>query len=857
MKRYQTHVHYKKYCLNNRRRKCRFKFPFSPCSATHLVPIGVSHVDLPTSMFYRTKRSANAGYINAYNPIITRHWRGNTDIKLINGAHGIAMYVCYYLNKAEPEELKNELSNLVANVLNKTPDMSTRMRLMKIGSTVLRTRKMGCHEAAFKALGIDFVTTSRNVVLLNTQVPDKRFRVLKRKKDLDNLPLDSPEIFQTNIVDYYYNRPKSLDSWCLYSFAQWYQIDSREVKTDKASIRITIPKYNKVLRKRSKAAVIRTCKFARGSSEYFYSLLMLCMPHRSSQEIDIQTAKDVLLEKVTNGNIDMEHLRNENLVDEIETAVNSVQMLVNEFNDENQTDPKDATETELDIFSNDRKENYSCADSFEMSEIRPHDMLNVDINNTYLHNLEASCRHGIDISQLNMEQKIVFDYVMKNAEIKKQVLMFCTGPGGTGKSFLIRCITQYLCQTFARQQGIRPVLLSGPTGICSRNINGITLHSLLKLPIDSGRRSYRALGSQAINQLRNTFAGVTHLIIDEISMVSSQVFDLIHNQLCTIFSNDIPFGGLSILTFGDFYQLQPVRGAYAFKNTMLWPLFEPFFLQLSVRHATDHLFSDLCKNVRLGKLTENDINLLKSRVIDTRIAPYNSAPHIYPLLEQVKRYNKNQQKLLKTKHYVITADHSYTCGCANHGSQVNSEHIPEDDRDCGGIPKSLCLSVGTKIILLKNLMTQQGLVNGADGVVTGFEIDEESNKLTLVYVAFSDENIAPMLQLSDRNNAIAIERYSVEFLNAGHAISRTMFPLLPASALTIHKMQGSTKECIVVNLGSKIFGHGMAYVAISRCRTLNGLAIEELDIGKITACPQVKKEYERLELKAKDRLMEG
>ena len=66
-------------------------------------------------------------------------------------------------------------------------------------------------------------------------------------------------------------------------------------------------------------------------------------------------------------------------------------------------------------------------------------------------------------------------------------------------------------------------------------------------------------------------------------------------------------------------------------------------------------------------------------------------------------------------------------------------------------------------------------------------------------------------------------------------------------------MQGCTKECIVVNLGSKVFGHGMAYVAISRCCTLSGLAIEELDITKITACPRVKKEYERLEEKVKDR----
>ena len=342
-------------------------------------------------------------------------------------------------------------------------------------------------------------------------------------------------------------------------------------------------------------------------------------------------------------------------------------------------DSDDDNEVEIDMFSNNVNETSYMEGQFEHFEIRSSDMLTVDTDTTYLHNLETGCNNGADITQLNTEQKVVFDYVMNNANVKKQVLVFCTGPGGTGKSFLIRCVTQHLCQTFAREQGIKPVLLAGLTGICSRNINGVTLHSLLKLPIDSGQRSYRALGSQAMNNLQNTFTGVTHLIIDEISMVSSQVLDLIHNQLCTIFSNNMPFGGLSILAFGDFYQLQPVKGTYAFQNTMLWHLFEPFFLSQSVRHASDQVFSNLCKNVRLGKLCTNDINLLKSRVVDATVPPFNSAPHIYPRLEQVKKFNENQQKLLKSKHYNITAEHSYTCGCANHDSQVNCDHIPNDD----------------------------------------------------------------------------------------------------------------------------------------------------------------------------------
>ena len=74
-------------------------------------------MDLLYSMFYRTNRSKDAGYVNNYNPVILRHWRGNTDIKVIQGSHGIAMYVCYYLNKAEPDKLKGDLAKLFNEVV--------------------------------------------------------------------------------------------------------------------------------------------------------------------------------------------------------------------------------------------------------------------------------------------------------------------------------------------------------------------------------------------------------------------------------------------------------------------------------------------------------------------------------------------------------------------------------------------------------------------------------------------------------------------------------------------------------------------------------------------------------------------
>ena len=138
-----------------------------------------------------------------------------------------------------------------------------------------------------------------------------------------------------------------------------------------------------------------------------------------------------------------------------------------------------------DMFANTFDEDYiSCIDhqvTTESSSLT----VTLENNGTYLHSLQTSSNSDVDVSQLNVEQKSVFDYVMKNAHAQKQIHLFCTGPGGTGKSFLICCITQHLCLKYAKQHGIKPVVLAGPTGICSKNIHGVTLHSLLKLPIDS------------------------------------------------------------------------------------------------------------------------------------------------------------------------------------------------------------------------------------------------------------------------------------------------------------------------------------------------------------------------------------
>lgn len=127
----QTHAH-SPYCTRGYRSACRFNFPRPPCQETKII----SNVNLSPknkARFYITKRSATAGYINDYNSVILRHWRANMDIQLIRNAEGAAYYVCAYLCKAEPDELKNALGELIHTIFKENPLLPQRTKLQKIG----------------------------------------------------------------------------------------------------------------------------------------------------------------------------------------------------------------------------------------------------------------------------------------------------------------------------------------------------------------------------------------------------------------------------------------------------------------------------------------------------------------------------------------------------------------------------------------------------------------------------------------------------------------------------------------------------------------------------------------------------
>ena len=120
----------------------------------------------------------------------------------------------------------------------------------------------------------------------------------------------------------------------------------------------------------------------------------------------------------------------------------------------------------------------------------------------------------------------------------------------------------------------------------------------------------------------------------------------VHKRLCAIKSIDSPFGGISVVVVGDFFQLRPVLGHYAFMCDHLWHLFKPFFLNENVRQAGDSAYAQLLNRARVGCLTHHDILLLKSRVINPLPNFAQQAIHVYPTLRQVHEQNAVMQSAL-------------------------------------------------------------------------------------------------------------------------------------------------------------------------------------------------------------------
>lgn len=466
VKRLQTHNH-SPYCSNNYKSKCRFNFPKKECNETKIF----SNINLSKKnkgKFYVTLRKKDDVMINAFNPVVLRHWRANMDIQLICNAEGAAYYVCSYICKSEPDELKNALGNLIHNVFETNPSIPKHIKLLKIGLTVLRHRRMSSQEAAYRLSNLNLIHTSRRFVYLNTRQPSQRFKILKSKKEINDLPENSTDVFQTNVYDYYQHRTHSMENLSLYRFCSWYEKTNLGQPKRKCLERIYIAKYDIWMKKVKKPFVIRTPTYPSYSEDYFYSILVLLLPHRSDKEImhPFSSAKESFINKycLLNDSIDFTHFSFSEQIENTLRRINLEEELNNlsTNSENNQTSRYDQNE----IF-----EAFSCMND-ESDEQRSNDISFED--DLHMHSL--ACTMSLEefhnsVKKLTLSQSKVLKFLKLKFQNKEfPFYMFISGGAGVGKTFLTKVIVAYLQLFCSKVSNSNPVLVCAPTGTAEQFI---------------------------------------------------------------------------------------------------------------------------------------------------------------------------------------------------------------------------------------------------------------------------------------------------------------------------------------------------------------------------------------------------
>ena len=458
---------------------------------------------------------------------------------------------------------------------------------------------------------------------------------------------------------------------------------------------------------------------------------------------------------------------------------------------------------------------------------------------------------------------------LKNGESVSPYHVFVSGPGGVGKSHVISIIRSDTVKLLRLSGQVQPedviALLTAPTGSAAFNIMGMTLHSGLLL---STSKVYSApLTQDRLNTLRLKLSNLQLLIIDEVSMVGSNMLLQIHKRLQQLkgSKDDTTFGNVSILAVGDLYQLQPVAQPYIFDDVSdmyarlhgsgsLWTdEFSMVELDEIMRQRGDQEFAKLLCRVRKAECTDDDFEVLKSRAIENSNPNYpHDSLHVYRLNKDVDQYNLSKLNLLAPEDQQAVI-HAIDSTKEKHTRQLNMT-LPKSKASTGGLVEELHLAVGAKVMLTVNIDVSDGLVNGARGSVEG--IIRTANQVILVLVKFDVQSVgATAISCSQYQteypNAVPISRHEAVFnigRNKAAEVSRRQFPLVLAWATTIIKVQGLTLDQIVVDMKGQYFNAGQAYVAFSRVKTLQGLFIKNFNpasINIICCCRNGKAYFEQ------------
>lgn len=421
---------------------------------------------------------------------------------------------------------------------------------------------------------------------------------------------------------------------------------------------------------------------------------------------------------------------------------------------------------------------------------------------------ETDIEH-IDLNNLELQNALqIIQYTHRS--------LFLTGKAGTGKSTFLR----YISQTTKKKH-----VILAPTGIAAINVGGSTLHSFFKLPFhpllpNDNRYSVRNLrktlkyNSEKIKLIKE----VELIIIDEISMIRADIIDFIDKILRVYAQNmRVPFGGKQLLLVGDMYQLEPVLKED--ERALLQPFYPSKFffdahvfreMQLvcielqKVYRQSDPLFIRLLDHIRTSNATQADLSILNQRVGSNNDEAGDALAITLSTHRDTVDYI-NQQHLQQ-----LPGQPTVFYG-------IIEGEFPENNLPT---PMKLEIKTGAQVLFVKN-DREKRWVNGTLGTVIG--IGDESDGLIYVRTEQGEDVDVEQEIWSNVRYTYNEKEQKIEEEEIGNF---RQFPIRLAWAITIHKSQGLTFNQVNIDLSGGVFAGGQTYVALSRCRSLEGINLE-------------------------------
>lgn len=406
---------------------------------------------------------------------------------------------------------------------------------------------------------------------------------------------------------------------------------------------------------------------------------------------------------------------------------------------------------------------------------------------------------------INQQAQLAWD-IIENTNTN----IFLTGKAGTGKTTFLRRL---------KEESSKRIVVVAPTGIAAINAEGVTIHSFFQLSfapfIPDAQYKLKEQQYRFSKQKIRVIQSIDTLVIDEISMVRADLLDAVDNVLRRFRKNNLPFGGVQMVMIGDLGQLAPVAKDDEWQMLSRYYDTPYFFSSLalkSTRYAivelktvyrqSDSHFVELLNRVRDNRADDSVLAALNSRYIPNFQPPVEEGyirltTHNF----QAQQENDRQLALLPGKPYTYEA--SIT-------GKYPEMLFPTE--------QTLTLKEGAQVMFVKNDSSAgKAFYNGMIGTVT--EINEKNffvrTKDTGVVIKVEPEQWEnTRYDINERTNEIT-EEVEGTF---------TQFPVKPAWAITVHKSQGLTFDRAIIDV-QRAFTHGQTYVALSRCRTLEGLVL--------------------------------